>query len=466
MRIIFRTFLCFAICLWPISALTGTQTDVDKVVRQWMDVNHVPAISIAVVRHGKPVLEKGYGIANLEWSTPATATTVYQLASVTKQFTATAVMLLVESRALSLDSTVTAILPDSPASWKSITVRHLLNHTSGIRNYSTAEIASNPRKDYSRQEILALIEAAPLEFAPGDEWRYSNSGYFILGLIVEKVSGKDYDTFLRERIFSPLGMSASRMDNLREVFRERASGYTWTGDKLLNAEHVSPTQPFAAGALVASASDLAKWDAALHSGKLLRADTLRQMWAPAKLNDGSTANYGFGWNTGTYRSRARIAHDGVIQGFSSYIARYVDDGVTVVVLMNKDGEQPEQLANVVAALYLPALRENAPRPIADDDPMLTRHLRLVMQTVATGTGDLDWFSAEGQKLFFPDRIKEGKQIFGSHGDLQAFDLMEKSIEGSDTVRGFRAVFGTMPLRTKLTLDGAGKISSIWVGPEP
>lgn len=466
MRVISRSLLCIAICLCPISALTGTQTAVDKVVEQWRAVNHVPAISIAVVRKGKPVLEKGYGIANLEWSTPASATTVYQLASLTKQFTASAVMLLVESHALSLDSKVIEILPEAPESWKTITVRHLLNHTSGIKNYSTAEIASNPRKDYTKQDILTLIAAPPLEFAPGDQWRYSNSGYFVLGLIVEKVSGKDYDTFLRERIFSPLEMTVSRMDNLREIFRERAAGYTWSEGKLLNADHVSPTQPFSAGALVASASDLAKWDAALSTHKLLKADTLHQMWTPARLNDGSTTNYGFGWNTGTFRTRARITHDGVIQGFSSYIARYIDDGLTVVVLMNKDGEQPEQLANVIAAFYLPALRQNAPRPIVDDDPVLTRHLRRVMQSIAAGTAEPVWFSAEGQKLFFPDRIKEGKQIFGSHGDLRAFDLMEKATDGANTVRGFRAMFGTMPLRTKLTVDGSGKISSIWVGAEP
>jgi D-alanyl-D-alanine carboxypeptidase len=419
-----------------------------------------------VVRQGKAVLEKGYGIANLEWSTPATANTVYQLASLTKQFTAAAVMMLVEDRALSLETTVTEILPDVPATWKSITIRHLLNHTSGIKNYSTAEIASNPRKDYSKQEILALISAAPVDFAPGDQWRYSNSGYFILGLILEKVSAKTYDALLNERIFSPLGMTASRLDSLGEIFRERATGYTWADEKLLNAEHVSPTQPFAAGALVASVSDLVKWDAALRANKLLRKEMLEQTWTPATLNDGSRANYGFGWNTDTYRMRRRIAHDGVIQGFSSYIARYLDDGFTVIVLMNKDGGQPEQLANAIASLYLPALRENAPKPITDDAPELTRHLRLVMQAVATGAADPEWFSAEGRKLFFPDRIKEGRRIFGTYGDLQEFDLMEKMADGMNTVRGFRAVFGTMPLRTKLTVDASGKISSIWVGPEP
>ncbi len=461
-----RLFCIVVVCALPVRTPAGTQNETDKVVRHWMDINHVPSISIAVVRQGRPVLEKAYGIANLEWSTPATTETVYQLASLTKQFTAAAVLMLVEHRALSLETKVTEILPESPAAWKNITIRNLLNHTSGIKNYSTAEIAGNPRRDYSKKEIFSLISAAPLEFTPGDQWRYSNSGYFILGLIVEKVAGTDYDTFLASHIFSPLGMNATRLDSLSEIFTKRAAGYSWTGGKFLNAEHVSPTQPFSAGALVASLSDLLRWDAALRSDKLLKPESLQQMWTRARLNDGSTADYGFGWNIGTYRKRSRIMHDGVIQGFSSYIARYLDDQVTVIVLMNKEGGQPEQLANTVAALYLPALSENAPRPITDDNSLLTRHLRLVMEAVATGTGDPDWFSTDGRKLFFPDRIKEGKQIFGTYGDLKEFDLMEKTVDGSNTVRGYRAVFGTTPLRTKLTLDASEKISSIWVGPEP
>lgn len=457
---------CAAVLLAMVFANARAES-VDDFVRTQMEARHIPGVSVAVVRGGQVVLAKGYGWANVELSAPATENTAYQLASVTKQITATAVMMLVEEGKLSLQGKVSEILPGLPAAWSNVSVRHLLNHTSGIKSYTgTPGFFKTARKDYTKEEILALVADLPMEFAPGEKWNYNNTGYFLLGMIIEKVSGKDFGTFLGERIFQPLGMTATRVNDLAEIIPNRAHGYVWNKGKLVNGEYLSPTQPFSAGALITTVKDLAKWDAALDTEKLLPRTAFTQMWAPTRLPDGRTQGYGFGWGVEVYRSRSRLSHGGGIHGFSTFMARYVDDKVTVIVLSNQEGGAAEQLANGIAGFYIPALRENAPKPLVDKDPKTTRFLREVLASLAGGTGDPLWFTPEARNFFFPDRIKEGKENLGSFGELKSFELLEETtIPDQRKVRGYRAVFGTTPVRCNFTLAEDGKISGIGTAPD-
>jgi CubicO group peptidase (beta-lactamase class C family) len=362
-------------------------------------------------------------------------------------------MLLVEDGKISLDDKITKHLDGLPLTWGNVTIRHLLNHTSGIKSYtSTPNFSQTARKDYTREEIIKLIAESPLDFTSGDRWTYNNTGYFLLGMLIEKVSGMEYGAFLNTRIFQPLGMTSTRVNSLTEIIKNRATGYTWQKDRLWNGEYVSPTQPFSAGALISTVLDLTKWDAALYTEKILKQSSLEQMWTPTKLNDGRKMSYGFGWYMDVYRTRRRVAHGGGIQGFSTYICRFLDDKLTVIVLANQDGGRAESLAAGIAEFFIPALSENAPKPLADNIPKMTQFLKEVVIDFANGTGDPDRFTPEAQHLFFPQRIKDGKRMLGAFGPLKSFELMEETMKEKNDVWSYKAVFGSQIIRLDFTLS--------------
>jgi CubicO group peptidase (beta-lactamase class C family) len=327
---------------------------VDDFVRAEMKRRQVPGLSIAVLKQGKVLKVKGYGYANVELNVPASPETVYQLASITKCFTATAVMQLVGDGKLALEDQITTRLPGLPAAWSEITVKHLLTHTSGIKNYTElAAIGDDPQKEFTNSGMIALVAQLPLEFRPGERFSYSNTGYYLLGMIIEKVSGTSYGDFLTTRIFKPAGMAATRVNSYSDLIPGRAAGYVLRESTIFNGIFVNPSQPFAAGALVTSVSDLAKWDAALYTEKLLQRSTLESMWAPTKLNDNSLTNYGLGWGIRETPGRKWVQHNGGIIGFSSHMRRGLDDGLTVIVLANQSGRgvYAEEIAGDIAVFF-------------------------------------------------------------------------------------------------------------------
>jgi CubicO group peptidase (beta-lactamase class C family) len=309
------------------------------------------------VKDGQVLLAKGYGFSDVEKSIKATEQTVYQLASVTKQFTAASILMLVDEGKLSLDARITDVLPGLPEAWKPVTVRHLLTHTSGIKSYTDVFGAQKIPNDrvFTHEQILALVKDAPLEAAPGTRFAYCNTGYYLLGMIVEKVSGQNYADFVAKRIFAPLGMTSSGYDDYADARPVRAKGYNTNADGTVVAPHTHPSQPFAAGALVSTVADMAKWDAALTARKLLSPGSYDAMWTPAKGNDGTSIPYGFGWQINPFHGHKRIAHGGGITGFSTFITRLPDDKVTVIVLANQSGNAAGQIANSVSEIVAPAL---------------------------------------------------------------------------------------------------------------
>ena len=327
------------------------QTDkVDEFVKAEMQKRRIPGLSIAVVKNGEVVKAKGYGLANVELNVPAAPETIYQSGSLGKQFTATLVMMLVEDGKMNLDDHVSKYFPDAPDTWKAITIRHLLTHTSGISNKLYDQI--NMRQDYTEDELLKKIAAVPLDFQPGEKWNYSNPGYVTLGILVHKVTGKFYGDLLKERIFTPLGMTTARIINEADIIANRAAGYRLEKRELKNQEWVAPLlNTTADGSLYFTVYDLAKWDAALYTEKLLKRASLDQMWTPVKLADGKTKAYGFGWAFGDVKGHHVIEHGGAWQGFTTYIARYVDDKLTVIVLTNLAGADPGKIARGIAGLY-------------------------------------------------------------------------------------------------------------------
>jgi len=325
---------------------------VDVYVRAEMAKQLVPGLALLVSRGGHVIRAQGYGLANVELQVPVKPETIFQSGSVGKQFTATAVMMLVEEGKIGLEDPLTKYFPDAPVTWKDVTVRQLLSHTAGFTDYPKD---FDMRKDYTEAEQLKMVESVPLMYPPGTSWSYSNLGFLTLGILIHQVTGEFYGDFLQERIFRPLDMRTARIISEADIVPNRAAGYRLVKGELRNQEWVSPSvNTTADGSLYFSITDLAQWDRALYTEKLLKRTSLEQMWTVAKLSSGqpNSGHYGFGWFIGTKNGHRVIEHEGQWQGFETQISRYVDDQLTVAVLTNLDEAEPATIADRVAEMYL------------------------------------------------------------------------------------------------------------------
>jgi CubicO group peptidase (beta-lactamase class C family) len=474
---LFAKLLFLALVSVSAGVLASGQTvaDVDAVVQKAIDAKNIPGAGVAIVRGGKVVLTKGYGSADLESGTLANEKTAFQIASVTKQFTAAGIMLLVEDGKLKLDDTLGKYVSDVPPKWSTVTIRQLLNQISGIPNYTAGgKLLSD--KVYTKAEIIGLVKDVPMSFEPRTKWEYSNTNYFLLGMVIEKVSGKSYPDFMRDRVFKPLGMESTVINTSGLKIKNAGVGYNFSGGNWQKTG-ADPSQPFAAGAIVSTAEDMAKWAIAVGQGKLLSKASWDEILMSGKLADGKQTNYGFGWNIGKMGEVEYIAHSGGIQGFGAYHVRFPADDLSVVVLTNTAGTSTK-IANDIAALYLPkvaaalaaqAAAQKAERnaaAIADADPETTTILRGVFEGMLRGEGDPALFSAEFQKIMFPERIKQLKGPLGNEGGLKAFELL--SVENPDGTkrRLYRATLESgMKVRVNFALDAQGKIAGANVRPE-
>jgi CubicO group peptidase (beta-lactamase class C family) len=302
---------------------------------------------------------------------------VFRLGSITKQFTAASIMMLVEQGKLALSDPIEKYLPGYPTQGHTITIEHLLTHTSGIQSYTDIPgwMTGRIKTDMTVAELVDGFKKEPMQFAPGTAYRYNNSAYVLLGAIIEKASGQTYAAFVSDHIFRPLGMTSSFYGSNAPVIAKRVPGYTRDGDTLLNAQYLSMTQPYSAGSLVSSVDDLAKWDAALYTGTLLTRSSLERMWTPYTLSNGKTTGYGYGFAIDTLRGHRAVAHGGGINGFSTFAIRLPDDHVYVAVLSNSDGPKssPSYVARRLAAV---AIGRPFPEPVEKtiDPKVLSGHI--------------------------------------------------------------------------------------------
>jgi CubicO group peptidase (beta-lactamase class C family) len=346
----------FVCLLFTCATLALSQSSIDSAVADYvkaeMERQHIPGLALLVTRDGKVVRSEGFGLANVEVQVPVKPETIFQSGSVGKQFTATAVMMLVEAGKIGLNDPLTKYFPEAPPSWKNVTVRELLSHTGGFGDYPKD---FNFRKDWTEPQLLKLVESIPLAYPPGTKWEYSNLGYLTLGILIHRVSGEFYGDFLRQRIFQPLGMQATRIISEVDIIPNRAAGYRLVKGELKNQEWVAPAMNTTAdGSLYFSIVDLSRWDAALYEGKLLKRSSFDLMWTPVKLKNGQSnkAGYGFGWFIEERNGHRCIHHDGSWQGFETAIDRYVDDHLSVVALTNLAGAKPGEITKHVAEMYL------------------------------------------------------------------------------------------------------------------
>jgi CubicO group peptidase (beta-lactamase class C family) len=323
---------------------------VEAVVSKHMQDPGAVGISVAVARGDELVYSKAHGFADLEFAVKADEGTMFRIGSVTKQFTAAAILVLAERGKLAVDDPLTRFLPDYPAHGQELTLRHLLTHTGGIPNYTDLgpKWQVNIARELPDDELVALWKDLPLDFAPGEKWSYSNSGYYLLGMVIAKVSGSSYADFVRATFFEPLGLARTRYDSNAEVIKNRAQGYAFENGKHANDGLIGMSQPGAAGALISTASNLVRWQQALVAGKVVKAESYEEMTLPFLLGNGRETSYGMGLQIDRQAGERCVWHGGGINGFNSVLMYFPDATLHVAVISNSERLRADALGLAIA----------------------------------------------------------------------------------------------------------------------
>ncbi len=377
---------------------------IDSYVNAEMNRQHIPGATVGIFRHGNLVYSQGYGYANLEWQIKMRPDTIMQSGSVGKQFTATAVLMLVEQGKVGLEDSIRKYFPESPETWQAIKVKNLLSHSSGLAEYETPErgmpgAVFDLRADFSEDQLVKNAGTMPIDFAPGDKFAYSNTNYMLLGILIHRVSGQFYGDYMQDHIFHPLGMDSTHIISDRDIVKNRASGYEVEINNIKNQKYVSATfNSTGDGALYFNLPDLEKWDRAQYGEKILSSTVKQQMWTPFVLNDGkpNRGNYGFAFFINQVNGHRVIEHTGAWQGFTTMVSRYVDDGLTVVVLTNLDSDHayPENIERVVAGIVEPELMPVSATVIKDEQPNIVSTVHKLFIETADGRDTSDYFAPE------------------------------------------------------------------------
>ncbi len=328
--------------------------ELDRRVREHLNDNNIPGGLVAVASRGRIVYLRTYGLADVELSVPVTDSTVFEIGSISKQFVSAAVMLLVQDDKIGLDDPIQHYLPDLPSEWLGVTVRQLLTHTSGIPDYEEIRTYDVYRFRLTPEEVIQIAHSRPMDFAPGTGWYYSNTGYFLLSMIVERIEGRPLGQVLQSRIFGPLEMTQTRMADPEAIIRHRASGY-WVNKagQLINRNPTETSSTLGAGGLLSSVHDLAKWDEALYGDQLLTAGSKATMWTPAILPDGENTGYAFGWSVRPYKGLTSQSHSGQVAGFVANFSRFPEQEAAIIVFLNRYRVSSGRLKVAVFDTFMP-----------------------------------------------------------------------------------------------------------------
>jgi D-alanyl-D-alanine carboxypeptidase len=368
---------------------------INQFIEMQMRKQQIPGLSLAVVKDGNLLLTRGYGLADVENNVAVTPETVFQIQSITKMFVASAMMILQREGKLSLDDELSKHLDGVPEAWKGITIRRILNHTSGIKDYINEPFASL-RIDITDEEVLKQSAPRPLNFHPGEKYAYCNTGYLICGMIIRKITGEPYGQFLQKRIFEPLGMTQTRIQEIDAIIPRRATGYRLIDGKLRKGDFVAqPILSYPGGGILSTALDMAKFDAMWQGGKLIDDSVRREMWTTGLLNDGSRTGYGLGFGIGDLRGWRQITHSGGhITGFATRFSFFPQKRLSVIVLTNRNEANTDVIVQGVAGLIDEALRAPAMlQERAEADTQLRERLVKIFVALAGKGGDEQWSTA-------------------------------------------------------------------------
>jgi CubicO group peptidase (beta-lactamase class C family) len=456
-----RWIVAVLICAAGMIAFTfyGHEDGVDELIKSERAEQHIPGVAVIVLKDGKVIKAAAFGVADVELKAPATTDTVFRIQSMSKQFTATGLMMLVEEGKVGLEDPVSRYLNGCPATWQSMTVRHLLTQTSGLADFIN-EPTVNLRLDSTEEELLKSIVQQPLKFEPGDAWDYSNSNYHLLAMIIRRVSGKWYGDFLAERIFKPLGMTKTAVIREGEIVRGRAMGYSRKKGRLQPASFVAPSiAGYGGGGIRSTVLDLAKWDAALYTDQLLTRATLEQMWTPVKLNNGTSHGYGFGWEIDQKSDHRRIWHAGRWLGFAAQIDRYVDDQLTVIALANLSGASLGRMTRKIASTYLPGLSLPDYQPIVDDEPQVTARFFDVLRRSREGRLRSEDFTPDVW-AYLASRTEQTRMDMAALGPIEKLILVERSEQDGQRSYRYQARFKNTNFIMHFVITRDDKISAM------
>jgi D-alanyl-D-alanine carboxypeptidase len=398
----------------------GTGNGYDAAVQGLIE-GGAPGVAVAVLRDGEFIHRKAHGMADLEWGTALVPECSFRIASLTKQFTASAIMRLASRGALSLDDPLERRLPAFDPRGRTVTPRHLLNHTSGIRNHDEGHAKRTDRPNIPRERLLTEIMSAPFDFEPGRRYRYCNSGYILLGAVIEAVSGQDYEAFLRAEFFEPLGMTRTALCTAEAIIPQRARGYVRGRRGFHNARPDPTNWSHAAGGLCSTLDDLAIWDRALRVGHVMARESFARMIEPTPLADGSLYAYGLGWGIATYEGRRLHHHTGGVSGFACQMARLTDEALTTIVLSNLYLFPFDRVTRALlrVAMGLPPVESGGRLAAADDvGPCTGRFRDEDGAEIATGAGQTNpsRFKTLGDGRFHDPEDPEVEFRFSELGD--------------------------------------------------
>lgn len=433
---------------------------IDDYVNAEMARRHIPGVALAVVRKGAVERAQGYGFADLEHHVPMHPDALFKTGAVGMQFTAVALMLLVEDGRISLDESVRTYLPNTPRSWQPITIRNLLNHTSGLPATPGGEFLV----EYTDDSLLAVILKLPLNYAAGTRWRFSFSDYIVLGFVIDKVTGEHYTKFLAKRVFGPLNMRTAQPIDEAAVIPNRASGYEVTGEVLRHPPFVSAfANSTADGSLYLSALDYAAWSSAGLGRKLLKPESWAEISAPAKLKSGHIYPYGFGWFQQSGGDQTVWQHSGNWQGFQASISSYRSDDLTIVALANGSSADPAGIVRNVAALLDPKFRKTPGAPIEDRVPQVTTRFKSLLGQIVQGTTSRDDFT-DFEKRDYSNMMAMYRDMLKPLGELREVALFGRKELGDDQIYQYRARYDKGVVEVNLGYAPNGRMGTLELTP--
>lgn len=455
----------FSLSFVLLAAVSFAHADaLDDRIRSIMAERHIPGAAVAVVQNGKVVRMKGYGVATLEFNVPVTTETVFEIGSVSKQMTAAGIMLLVQDGKVLLDEKISKYLPNTPEAWSSVTVRHLLTHTSGVKSYSSLDGFSLSER-MTINDFIKKLSPHPLEFTPGEKNIYSNSGFNLLAYIIETQSGKKYMDFMRERIFVPLGMTKTGDRDPQFIIPLRANGYEWRQNHFSGRDG-DLTDLMGAGSIVSTITDMTKWEAALRGDKLLNAQSKKEIWTQFTFNNGKPSPYGFGWRISEVRGSKLIGHTGQTAGFGAAIFRYIDSDITVIALTNL-GEvgMGSIVATTAAKEYIPKLSLKAINTAVSADPVLLANIEKSLRGRYEGRFDQSLFTTSAAQSLTSQRSKNLNERLAQFAPIVRVKFFKReSIDGRDTISAIVETAKRVFL-WRVIVDENGKISEMNIDEE-
>ena len=439
---------------------TARADEIDRYIDNARDLYRIPAVVVGVIRDGKVVDVRARGQSNVELGVRASPRHVFEIGSISKQFTTYAVLILAEEGKLDLNAPIGNYVAGLPSAWQGVTLHRLLTHTSGLPDFENAFGYGVYRETPTDDEFVARLAKLQIEFQPGAKWSYSNTNYWLLARAIERVSGVPYADFMRTRVFEPLGMASTRSALPRVVLPGRASGYEIIAGKLENRDAVQPNTTRGLGDLVTTVADMARWEREQRSPRLVSKASSQLARAPVKLNDGSDAPYGYGWQILPLLPKATLSHSGGTPGFSTMYLRVPERGLAIVVFSNAFAmPSVTSIARYVAKHVDPALATPSPKPIADDDPASSERVSQVLRTQADAPSAwrAEWFTPEFWKEIKPylSTIAERSRALGP---VRRVVLVGRESGGEERTVRYRATYDRLSRIVSLTLDKEGRIS--------